>query len=176
MGRLDMSIDHIQPRSKGGSNHKSNLWLTHVSCNTHRQSNPLELFPIFIKDPIGECSSCKYQTDGDSTEDHFGRWFMIDGKEILLGAYCIPKAPGKGPFSRNIISKCLRRTTSVEQRYCFVCSENKHPVSITKAVRFDNSGPPSIDQFCLIHTQCWREIGSPGLMALVKAQNSLVSA
>lgn len=46
--RLDASIDHVQPRSEGGSSLWSNLRLAHQQCNSSRH------MPSFTEDRIRE--------------------------------------------------------------------------------------------------------------------------
>lgn len=49
-GPLGLSLDHIIPKSKGGSNHSTNLVTAHISCNSARKNNdlPLELRVQFL--------------------------------------------------------------------------------------------------------------------------------
>lgn len=48
---LDSSIDHIVPKSKGGSDHNSNLQITHMRCNSEKGNlHPLvDRFFRFLK-------------------------------------------------------------------------------------------------------------------------------
>jgi 5-methylcytosine-specific restriction endonuclease McrA len=38
----DVSLEHIRPRSRGGSDDMSNLGITHRACNTKRGSRSIE--------------------------------------------------------------------------------------------------------------------------------------
>lgn len=38
------TVDHLIPRSKGGTNHPSNLAPAHMSCNGRRGNRPLSAF------------------------------------------------------------------------------------------------------------------------------------
>lgn len=43
---FNLSIDHITPKSLGGSNYPSNLRATHQACNKARRNRPEETFTI----------------------------------------------------------------------------------------------------------------------------------
>ncbi len=39
-----VTLDHMQPRSMGGSNHETNLVTACISCNSRRADMPLKAF------------------------------------------------------------------------------------------------------------------------------------
>lgn len=77
-----LEIEHIQPRSQGGADNESNLWLSCPLCNSHKSDKTSAI------DPVTQSIQPLFNPRTQSWPDHF-RW-SDDGLRIL----------GKTPIGR----------------------------------------------------------------------------
>lgn len=54
-----LTLDHLKPRSKGGSNHETNLATSCHSCNSQRQDKPLSTFLKGDAEKLNHVKNCR---------------------------------------------------------------------------------------------------------------------
>lgn len=107
-GKMDtpLQIEHIHPRSKGGSNRVSNLTLACESCNTAKGNNPLEMF---LKNRPAVLAKIKAQAKRplkDAAAVNATRWALFN----RLKAHGLPLEAGSGGLTKyNRIRQALPR-------------------------------------------------------------------
>ncbi|MFE2278787.1 RNA-guided endonuclease IscB [Streptomyces sp. NPDC059454] len=80
---VPLNIDHLRPRSRGGSNRLSNLVLTCVPCNRAKGSSPVEVFLAHRPDRLGKILQQAGTPLHDAAAMNATRWQLMDALSDL---------------------------------------------------------------------------------------------